>query len=661
MRPPLSSMRSWLIATAMMLAAVLGMAEAGAKPVQGQIVQHRLQLDDGVLVALPEGRWRVADQRDYRSSTDIAWHGLVLLAEDPASAIPMLAIRHTAQRVAWGRSPCEETVASAFLVDTHGSLPSQLVARCSRSYALRRFSDWARGQQSHEWWRHLLGPAVTDAKWGNEGVVLDEIWVRRWNGPGLWIGAFIRSEPAGIDPIKLRDAAQAGREEAVHTSLRQWTATFVEANAAAFLDGSRATRVPALGPVLAAHGDAIHERIRQAVDNRKDQAASPPSAPGKAAAPSAIGATGAPAVAAAGAGANRPTPIDDEAIRERIRQMTERERGGSREPAAAPQKPAAPVASPAPSPPAASSPPTAAAPPKPAASAASPAPAVATAAGASVDQLAAEVARLREELRRQQAQGAPAPAAVAQPARVEPARATPAITARRLAFVIGIDAYTRVTPLQNARADARAIAERLTRLGYAVTLRTDLGERALRDELRTFRNQVQGGDEVVFFFAGHGVQLAGANYLLPADIRGDSEDQVRDDALPLQKVLDEIQERKARFTLAMIDACRDNPFRASGRAIGTRGLAPTTAATGQMVMFSAGAGQQALDRLGPEDRDPNGLFTRVLLARLDRQGVSIDRLMREVRTEVVSRARAIGHEQVPALYDQSIGEFFFRP
>jgi uncharacterized caspase-like protein len=157
------------------------------------------------------------------------------------------------------------------------------------------------------------------------------------------------------------------------------------------------------------------------------------------------------------------------------------------------------------------------------------------------------------------------------------------------------------------------------------------------------------------------VQVAGANYLLPIDIRGDSEDQVRDDALPLQKVLDDIQERKARFTLAVVDACRDNPFRSAGRAIGTRGLAPTSAATGQMVMFSAGAGQQALDKLGPDDRDPNGLFTRVLLRKLDRPGVSIDRLMREVRTEVVTRARAVGHEQVPALYDQSIGEFYFRP
>jgi hypothetical protein len=79
-----------------------------------------------------------------------------------------------------------------------------------------------------------------------------------------------------------------------------------------------------------------------------------------------------------------------------------------------------------------------------------------------------------------------------------------------------------------------------------------------------------------------------------------------------------------------------------------------------MVLFSAGAGQQALDRLNPSDRDPNGLFTRVLLRQIEQPGVSVDRLMRAVRAEVVAKARAVGHEQVPALYDQSIGEFFFR-
>lgn len=72
---------------------------------------------------------------------------------------------------------------------------------------------------------------------------------------------------------------------------------------------------------------------------------------------------------------------------------------------------------------------------------------------------------------------------------------------------------------------------------------------------------------------GHGVQLGAANYLLPIDIRGDSEEQVRDEAIPLQRVLDDLADRKARFTLAIVDACRNNPFKSSGRSVGGRGLA----------------------------------------------------------------------------------------
>ena len=197
-------------------------------------------------------------------------------------------------------------------------------------------------------------------------------------------------------------------------------------------------------------------------------------------------------------------------------------------------------------------------------------------------------------------------------------------------------------------------------MGYKVTLRLDLDERAMKGVLRQFRSEVEGGDEVVFFFAGHGVQIGGSNYLLATDIRKESEEQVRDDGIVLQRVLDEMSERRVKLTVAMIDACRDNPFpKVAGRSIGTRGLAPTTAATGQMVIFSAGAGQQALDRLGPQDRDPNGLFTRSLLREIRTPGMRVDNVIREVRKKVVESARTIGHEQVPAIYDQVVGDFYF--
>ena len=230
---------------------------------------------------------------------------------------------------------------------------------------------------------------------------------------------------------------------------------------------------------------------------------------------------------------------------------------------------------------------------------------------------------------------------------------------RRQALVIGNDAYQSVPKLLNARADARAMAKQLEATGFKVTLQFDLTERAMKDALRTFRTSVEGGDEVIVFFAGHGVQLGAANYLLPVDIRGDSEEQVKDEAIPLQRILDDLSERRARFSLAIVDACRDNPFKGSGRAIGGRGLAPAAAASGQMVIFSAGAGQQALDRLGDKDKDPNGLFTRIFLREMAKPGLSIDSVIRTVRNEVVQMAKSVGHEQVPALYDQTLGEFYF--
>jgi len=245
--------------------------------------------------------------------------------------------------------------------------------------------------------------------------------------------------------------------------------------------------------------------------------------------------------------------------------------------------------------------------------------------------------------------------------RVQQTGAQPGRQEVRVALVIGNDRYRHVDPLRNACADARAMASRLEGTGFQVLLRTDVDEKGMKEALRTFKNRIRGGDVAVFYFSGHGLQLGGSNLLLPVDIKDESEDQVRDDAIPLQRVLDDLQEQKAKFSLAIVDACRNNPFKGSGRSIGGRGLAPTTAATGQMVLFSAGTGQEALDRLGPDDADPNGLFTRVLLEEMRKPGLPVDRLLRNVREEVVRLARSAGHEQVPALYDQALGEFYFIP
>ncbi len=234
-------------------------------------------------------------------------------------------------------------------------------------------------------------------------------------------------------------------------------------------------------------------------------------------------------------------------------------------------------------------------------------------------------------------------------------------SSQRLALVIGNDSYRRVRTLDNARADARALASALEAAGFTVTLKLDVDQKAMKQALRAFKAQLAGGDEAVFYFSGHGVQLAGENYLLPIDIEGQNADQIRDDAVALQRVLDDLREQKTRFALAIIDACRDNPFKSTGKAIGGRGLAATTAATGQMVIYAAGTGQQALDRLNDQDKNPNGLFAREFLKEMNQPGVPVSQVLRKVRDEVVRLARTVGHEQVPALYDQAIGDFYFRP
>jgi hypothetical protein len=231
--------------------------------------------------------------------------------------------------------------------------------------------------------------------------------------------------------------------------------------------------------------------------------------------------------------------------------------------------------------------------------------------------------------------------------------------AARYALLIGNDSYQEVPTLRNARADAEAMGTALQKAGYAVTVTKDRNLKQMKDDVREFKSLIKGGDEVFFFYSGHGVQIEAMNYLLPVDVRAESEDQVRDDALALSDVLSDLRAQKPALTLAVVDACRDNPFKGTGRAIGGRGLTGVGGANGQMVIYSAGEGQQALDRLSEGDPVRNGLFTRVFMKEMERPGVPIDQVARQVRAEVNRQALTVKHEQVPAIYDQVIGQFYF--
>lgn len=240
----------------------------------------------------------------------------------------------------------------------------------------------------------------------------------------------------------------------------------------------------------------------------------------------------------------------------------------------------------------------------------------------------------------------------------------PPIFAMRRALVIGNDTYKYADPLNNAREDARAMAAELKGFGYEVSLHLDQSQKSMQAALRDFRDKVNAGDEVLFYFSGHAVEIDGKNFLTPVDTIGINQNQLADDSIDLKSaVLDPLTTKKVKLTLALIDACRDNPFLKTTSTRSTsssKGLAPTTPATGQLIVYSAGSGQTALDRLGPNDKDKNGVFTRVLLSEMKKSNVPIHQVIRNVRSEVVKLARSIGHDQVPAIYDQVDGDFYFR-
>jgi len=242
--------------------------------------------------------------------------------------------------------------------------------------------------------------------------------------------------------------------------------------------------------------------------------------------------------------------------------------------------------------------------------------------------------------------------------------ATPALAEKKVALVIGNDSYQNIWPLKKAINDARAIGDTLKGLGFQVLTASNLTRRAMAETLLDFDRMVEPGDTAFFFFAGHGFEIKGENYLLPVDVppaTDGQEELVRDAAFPAQRIVDRLQARGARTAVLVLDACRNNPFERPGKRSvgGSAGLAPMTPANGVFIVFSAGAKEAALDRLSEDDNHPNSVFTRHFARELSAPGLSLSQIAKRTQTQVHSMARGIRHEQTPAYYDQVIGEVYF--
>jgi TPR repeat protein len=228
---------------------------------------------------------------------------------------------------------------------------------------------------------------------------------------------------------------------------------------------------------------------------------------------------------------------------------------------------------------------------------------------------------------------------------------------QRLALVIGNDDYANVPRLQRSVRDAEAVAAAFKRLGYDVTLVTNVNFAKFAQTVAAFEAKIRPGDRVAFHYSGHGVAIAGRNYLIPIDMTAPEPGQeslVTHLATDAGALVDEIGGRNPKFVFAIIDACRDNPFVTVSRALGnSRGLARVEAQAGEFILFSAGPGEEALDRLGENDHAQTSVFTRILLKYLETPGLTLQDLAKDTQGEVRELARTVNHEQFPDYSDRT--------
>jgi hypothetical protein len=244
--------------------------------------------------------------------------------------------------------------------------------------------------------------------------------------------------------------------------------------------------------------------------------------------------------------------------------------------------------------------------------------------------------------------------------------ASAAHAGKRVALLIGNNAYQNVGRLQTAINDARGVGATLRGLGFSVIIAENQSRRAMSEALLAFDKAIEPGDIALFFFAGHGFEIRGQNYLLPTDIpevREGQEELIRDAAFPASRIIDRLQERGARTSVLVLDACRNNPFdRAGGRGLrGSGGLAAMTPAEGVFIMFSAGSKQIALDRLSNTDRATNSVFTRNLIRQLAEPDLTLVQIAKRLQIDVRQLAASVGGDQTPAYYDQVVGEIVLNP
>jgi hypothetical protein len=277
---------------------------------------------------------------------------------------------------------------------------------------------------------------------------------------------------------------------------------------------------------------------------------------------------------------------------------------------------------------------------------------------------------LQEDLQRRaaaKASGLPSPTAAPAPASPPPAPQISATTpgriapaGRRVALVIGNSAYQNAQMLPNPKRDAAAVADALEKVGFqSVVLQTDLSREKLVDALRAFATQAENADWAVVYYAGHGIEAAGVNYLIPVDARISTDRDINLEAVSIDQVLNSVERARA-LRLVVLDACRDNPFANQMKRTMTdasrsvsRGLARVEPDPGTLVVFAAKHGETALDGNGL-----NSPFVTAFVKDIQVPGVEVRRLFDNIRDDVME---ITNRQQQPYAYGSVPGrqDFYF--
>jgi hypothetical protein len=222
-------------------------------------------------------------------------------------------------------------------------------------------------------------------------------------------------------------------------------------------------------------------------------------------------------------------------------------------------------------------------------------------------------------------------------------------TDKRVALVIGNGRYVRGAALKNSTNDARDMASSLRGLGFDVIEKRDVTQKEMNRAIIEFGNKLTPDTVALFYFAGHGMQVRGKNYLLPVDAQIGNESTVRAETVDVDTVLDQLG--ASPLNIVILDACRNNPFERKFRSTGG-GLAQIDAPKGTLIAYATAPGHTAADGDGK-----NGLYTQELLKAMQQPGLTVEQVFKRVRSGVT---RASNDQQTPWESSSLTGEFYFK-